>query len=70
MRVDWTGVRSSDSSDLTYCSLAVTSIMARYSASREHRVIMCCFVDLQEIELAPKKMRKAPMEVRLSRSPA
>ena len=34
-------------------------------ASLEERETVLCFVELQEIRLAPRKIRKAPVEVRL-----
>ena len=67
---DWTGARSSDNSDLAHYSLAAVAIIARYSTTVEERAIVRCFVELQEIGLAPRKMRKVPVEVRSSWLPA
>ena len=60
---DCIGIRSSENNDFTHCSLVAAAAMARYSASVEERATVCSFVELQEIGLAPRKIRKAPMEV-------
>ena len=65
-----TGIISFDNNNFTHCSSVATAVMARYSASVEDRAIVCCFVELQEIGLTPRKMRKAPVEVRSSGLPA
>ena len=61
-----TGERSSDNSDFTHCSSVAAIAITRYSASMEERATVRCFVELQEIGLTPRKIRKAPVEIRLS----
>ena len=67
---DYIGIRSSDNSDFTHCGSATATAMARYLASVEERATIRCFVELQEIGLVPRKIRKAPVEVRSSGLPA
>ena len=66
---DCIGTRSSENSDFTHCSSAAAVAIAQYSALEE-RATMRCFVELQEIRLAPRNIRKAPVEVRSLRLPA
>ena len=61
------GERSSDNNDFTHCSSAAVVAIARYSTSLEERAIVHCFVELQKVRLALRKIRKAPVEVRSSR---
>ena len=63
---DCNGTRSSDNNDFTDCSSIVAMTMARYSALMEDRATVRCFVELQEIGLEPRNMRKAHVEVRSS----
>ena len=65
--VDCIGTRSSNSSDFTHCSSEAAAVIARYSTSVEEQAIVCCFVELQQIGLAPRNIRKALVEVRSSR---
>ena len=67
---DYTRTRSSNNSDLTHCSSAMAAIMTRYSTSMEERAIVRFLVELQEIGLAPRKIRKAHVEVRSFGLPA
>ena len=60
---DCIGIRSSDNNNFTHCSTVAKAVMAWYSISVEERETMRCFVELQEIGLAPGKIRKAPVEV-------
>ena len=43
---NYTGARSSDSSDFTYYNLVATVTIVRYSTSMEERAIVRCFVEL------------------------
>ena len=61
-----TGTRSSDSSDFIHFNSVVEARITRYSASMEERATMRCFVELQEIGLALRKIRKVLVEVRSS----
>ena len=61
-----TSARSYDNRDFTYCNSVAVSIITRYSTSVEERAIVRCFVELQEMGLAPRKIRKAYVEVRSS----
>ena len=65
-----TGAINYDSSDFTHCNSATVATIARYSVSMEERAIVHCFVELQEIGLAPRKIKKSLMEVRSSGFPA
>ena len=67
---DYTGTRSFDNNDFTNCSLAAVAVMTRYSASVEERATMHCFIELQEIGLAPRKIRKTYVEVQSFGLPA
>ena len=66
---DYIETRSSDSSEFTHCSSIAAAAMTQYSASVEDRATVHCFVELQEIGLAPRNMRKAHVEVRSSGLP-
>ena len=57
-----TGARSSDNSDFTHYSSVVVAAIARYLALVEERAIVHCFIELQEIGLAPRKIRKTHVE--------
>ena len=61
---NYTGARSFNSSDFTYWNSLAEAAIEQYLASVEERATMYCFVQLQEIELAPRKIRKALVEVR------
>ena len=63
---DYIGTRSSNNSDFTYCSSAAAMAMARYSALVEDRATVRCFIELHEIGLTPRNMRKALVELRSS----
>ena len=67
---DCIGTRISNNNDFTHYSLAAAIAMTRYSTSVEDRATICCFVELQEMILAIRNMRKAPVEVQSSRLPA
>ena len=67
---DCIGTRSYDNIDFTHCSSAATTTMARYLVSMEERATVRCFVELREIGLALRKMRKAPIDVRSCQLPA
>ena len=58
-----TSARNSDNSDFTHFNSVATVAIARYSASVEERATIRCFVELWEIGLAPRKIRKVSMEV-------
>ena len=61
-----TGTRRFNNNDfINYNSIAVVAI-ARYLVLVEEQAIVRCFVELQEIGLAPRKIRKAMVEVRSS----
>ena len=64
---NYTGTRRSNNNDFINCNSIVAVTIARYSASVEERATVSCFVELQEIGLTPRKIRKAPVEVRSSR---
>ena len=55
---NYTGARSFDNNDFTHCNSAAIVAITRYSASMEEQATMRCFVELQEIGLAPRKIRK------------
>ena len=57
------GARSFDSSDFTYCISVEATAIARCLASVEEPTTMHCFVELREIGLTPRKIRKALVEV-------
>ena len=61
-----TEARSSDNNDFINCNSTAVTAIARYSTSVEERAIVHCFVELHEIGLAPRTIRKALMEVRSS----
>ena len=61
-----TGARNFDNNDFTHCHSAAITTIARYSASVEERATVHCFVQLQEIGLAPRKIRKALVKIRSS----
>ena len=63
---NYIGARSSDNNDFTHCNSAATATIARYSASVEERATVRCFVELQEIRLTPRKIRKEHVDVRSS----
>ena len=67
---DYTRTRSSDNINFTHFSLIEVAAIERYSTLVEDRATIHCFVELHEIGLAPRNMRKAPMEVRSSGLPA
>ena len=67
---DCTRTRSSDINDFTHCSSVALTAIARYLTSVEERATVCCFVELQEIRLALRNIRKALVEVRSSGLPA
>ena len=62
--------RSSVISDFTHCNSAAATTIARYLASVEEQATMRCFVELQEIGLAPGTIRKALVEVQSFGLPA
>ena len=59
-----TGARSSDNNNFTHCNSAAAAVIAQYSASVEERAAVRCFVELREIGLAPRNIRKALVDVR------
>ena len=63
---NYTGA-SFDSRDFTHCNSIAAAAIAQYSALVEEQTIVHCFVELQEIGLAPRKLKKVPVEVRSSR---
>ena len=60
---DCTGTRSSNRSDFTNCSSVALAAIAQFPVSMEERATMRFFVELQEIGLALRNIKKAPMEV-------
>ena len=58
-----TGARSSDNNNFTHYNSAAAAVIAQYSASVEERAAVRCFVELREIGLAQRKIRKALVEV-------
>ena len=61
-----TEARSSDNNDFINCNSTAVTAIARYSTSVEERATVRCFVELQEIGLAQRTIRKTLMEVRSS----
>ena len=64
------GARRFDSSYFTHCNSTTIATIEQHLVLVEERAIMCCFVELQEIGLALRKIRKASIKVRSSRLPA
>ena len=67
---DCTGTISSNNIDFTHCSLVAVAAIAHYLASVEEQATMRYFVELQDIGLTPRNIRKAHVEVRSLGLPA
>ena len=62
-RVGWDCIilESYDNNDFTNCNSVVAAVIARYSTSVEEWATVRCFVELHEIGLTPRNIRKAPV---------